>query len=203
MAALSEVTLAILAGGESSRMGRPKARLDIDGKPILRWMLERFAWPGPTVLVVSPGHENPPGHELFISQVCDPAARQGPLRGVLTALENFSTSLLAIVTVDMPGIEQTHLSSMIQAIDGRDDLSVLMPSRLLGGKVQAEPFPSVWRAQSIETVRSQLAKGDMSVKALGKIKGAALILAPRDWSASVWTNLNTPEELERFIAERR
>src|SRR5205823_2114326 len=106
MPASEDVTLAILAGGESSRMGRPKAHLQIDGKPILSWMLERMAWQGQTMLVVSPGHDNPPGHELFTSQFCDPAPHQGPLRGVLTALENSHTPLLVILTVDMPCIEK-------------------------------------------------------------------------------------------------
>src|SRR5438477_6824312 len=136
MAALSDVTLAILAGGESSRMGRPKAHLQIRGKPILRWMLERLTWPGPTMLVVSPGHENPPGHELFTSQTCDPVAGHGPLRGVLTALENPSTPLLAILTVDMPQIEAMHLNWLIRSIQDRSDLHVLMPGRLVGGRVQ-------------------------------------------------------------------
>jgi molybdopterin-guanine dinucleotide biosynthesis protein A len=200
--ATENVTLAVLAGGESSRMGVPKSHIEIDGKPILQWMLQRLAWPGPKMLVVSPGHENPPGHEIFTTQVSDPQSGRGPLRGVLTALENLKTPLVVIATVDMPGIEKSQLDWLIGALNARDDLQLLMPSRLVNGKVQAEPFPSVWRAGAIDAVRSQIEKGDPSVKMLGKSKVGSLILAPHSWAGSVWTNLNTPEELESFLAAR-
>jgi len=202
MPATADVTLAILAGGESSRMGRPKAQIHIDGKPIVHWMLQRLSWPGPTMLVVSPGHQNPPGRELFASQVCDPVAGAGPLRGVLTVLENLRSPLAIIATVDMPGIGRTHLDWLIDAIAARDDLGILMSSHLANGRAQAEPFPSAWRVRSIDLVRSQLAKGDPSVRSLARSKGGALILAPQDWPASVWTNLNTPEDLATFLSAR-
>src|SRR5438552_17571218 len=84
---LRQCTRAILAGGEGSRMGKPKALLEINGRPILAYLLEQFAWPGPTLLVTAPGREKPPGHELFSREVVDPVAGEGPLRGILTALE--------------------------------------------------------------------------------------------------------------------
>ena len=122
---------------------------------------------------------------------------------MLTALENLSTPLLAILTVDMPQIEAMHLNWLIRSIQDRSDLHVLMPGRLVGGKVQVEPFPSAWRAASLDMVRSQIAKENASVRALAKINGGACILAPRDWPASVWTNLNTPEDLEKFVDSHR
>ena len=50
---LSNVTLAILAGGEGSRMGKPKGHLEIAGKPILAYLLDQIGWPGPTMLVTA------------------------------------------------------------------------------------------------------------------------------------------------------
>ena len=84
---LTDVTLAVLAGGEGTRMGFAKGELNIDGRPILSHLLERFAWPGWTLLVTAPGREHPSGWEGFTREVSDPEAGQGPLRGVLTALE--------------------------------------------------------------------------------------------------------------------
>src|SRR6195952_3674281 len=101
---LKQTTLAVLAGGESTRMGEPKAALRVGGKPILQYLIERFAWPGPTLLVTAPGRERPPGWERFDREVPDPVAGAGPLRGVMTALEAIKTPFVAVVTVDMPGI---------------------------------------------------------------------------------------------------
>ena len=39
-----DATLCILAGGESRRMGRPKAELLVRGRPILTYLLERIDW---------------------------------------------------------------------------------------------------------------------------------------------------------------
>src|SRR6478609_398221 len=45
-----QITLAILAGGRGSRMGKPKSHLRLHGRPILEYLLQRLAWPGPKLL---------------------------------------------------------------------------------------------------------------------------------------------------------
>ena len=50
-----DTTLAILAGGEGSRMGMPKAHLTLAGVPILDYLLDHFGWPGRTMLITAPG----------------------------------------------------------------------------------------------------------------------------------------------------
>src|SRR5579862_8121383 len=90
----STTTLAILAGGNSRRMGFPKSQLKIQNKPILQYLLETLTWPGPTLLITAPGHEHPPAHNLFHTEAIDPTPQQGPLRGILTALQNSQTPKL-------------------------------------------------------------------------------------------------------------
>src|SRR3954469_12653277 len=106
---MTDVTLAILAGGEGSRMGRPKGLLRVHGRPVLEYLLERFDWPGPTLLVTAPGRERPPACELFSCEVQDPVAGLGPLRGILTALESARTPLVVVTSVDMPGVGREQL----------------------------------------------------------------------------------------------
>src|SRR5581483_11371389 len=86
-----KITLAILAGGRGSRMGRPKALLEIRGKPILTYLLDRLAWNGPKWLITAPGMQQPPGAQAFDRELVDPEEGAGPLRGVLTALEHLQT----------------------------------------------------------------------------------------------------------------
>src|SRR5207249_1793067 len=174
------VTLAVLAGGESSRMGTPKAELTIDRRPILAWLLNRCAWPGPTLLVTAPRREHPPGHELFAREVADPVARAGPVRGILTALEDATTPTVIVSTVDMPGVGNAQLQWLLRALDERDDLDLLMPSRLISGKVQPEPFPLVCRLAARPTIAAQLKNSSQaSAQSLAKLPRSSLILAPR------------------------
>src|SRR5262245_51915629 len=87
MKSASGVTLAILAGGAGSRMGTAKSMLRIGGRPVLEFLLDRLAWRGPTLLVTAPGRERPNGQEAFDHEAVDAVGGEGPLRGILTALE--------------------------------------------------------------------------------------------------------------------
>jgi molybdopterin-guanine dinucleotide biosynthesis protein A len=200
---LADVTLAILAGGEGSRMGRPKGELTIDGRPILAFLAEHIDWPGPTMLVTAPGREKPAGHERFGREVVDAVSGAGPVQGILTALENVQTPLLVIATIDMPGIGRTQLEWLVGMLRGRADLDLVMPNRLASGKVQAEPFPSAYRAGARSLVEAQLKRdASAAVQSLAKLPRAALVLAPREWPERVWTNLNRPEDLQAFLQSR-
>lgn len=189
----SDVTLAVLAGGESSRMGAPKSQLALAGEPILRYLLRRFAWCGPTLLVTAPGREHPPGWDAFGREVIDPVAGQGPLRGILTALES-ADGLVAVTTVDMPGLLPAHFHFLLDRLEERPTLAGLMLRR----DGRTEPFPSVYRASAIEPLRSRLAAGQLSVHGLLDAPGFAAIDAPADWAEETWANLNRPQDVEAF-----
>lgn len=196
----SNITLAVLAGGEGSRMGKPKGELQIDGKPILEHLLERFSWAGPTLLVTAPGREHPSGHERFQSEAVDPVQGAGPLRGVLTALEHSTTPMTLVTTVDMPGVSKAQLSWLCEMFEARSDLELLMPGRLIDGAVFAEPFPSIYRSLARATVERQLAGEYRSVWGFSRKAGGATVLAPTHWDERVWSNLNTPGDIEAFRA---
>lgn len=187
-------TLAILAGGEGSRMGMPKAHLRVGDKPILQALLRWIDWPGPTLLVTAPNRQRPPGAECFDAEAIDPVSGQGPLRGVLTAIEHCPTELLVIATVDMPGIRQEHLRQLLDRLQP-DRLGVMFQR---GERI--EPFPFACRKTAKAAVAERLAGDDASVHGLISAEGFASTPAPRDWPPSVWTNLNRVQEYEAFIA---
>src|SRR5689334_5106804 len=101
---MAEITLAILAGGAGTRMGAPKIGLRIGNESIVRYLTDRFAWPGPAMLVLAPGMDAP--EDARVDRVVhDPVSGVGPLRGVLTALEHSETEIVVVTTVDMPALE--------------------------------------------------------------------------------------------------
>ena len=191
-------TLAILAGGAGSRMGKPKSLLTIADRPILPYLLDRFAWPGPTLLVTAPGNEHPPGHERFAREVTDPVPGEGPLRGLLTALEACDTPMLALTTVDMPLVSATHLHFLINSLDTISNCFGLMLRREVEGKSQIEPFPSVYRAQAYNAVAENKTAGTRALHALIQQPGFSVSDAPRDWPPDTWLNLNHPQDLADF-----
>ena len=185
------ITLAILAGGEGARMGRPKADLRVNDRPILAHLLEHFAWNGPTLLITAPGREAPPGAERFTSECVDRVPGQGPLRGVLTALENARTPLVFVAAVDMPLVERRQLDELA---DGIQRSFALMPARLIDGRRQVEPFPSIFHVDAMDAIRARLARDERSV---GRLCGADARFATIDvnWEPTAWLNLNHPSDL--------
>ncbi|HUB25319.1 MAG TPA: NTP transferase domain-containing protein [Tepidisphaeraceae bacterium] len=191
---ISDVTLAVLAGGAGRRMGMPKSRLTIRGRPILQFLLGSMQWPGPTLLATSPEFKNPPGVEAFDRQVVDPAA-EGPLRGVLTALDKCGTPLLAVISVDMLMLRPAHLHWLLNELQTRSDSLGLMSKRSAG----IEPLPLVCRKNAAAAVAAHWARGNRSLRSLTEIAGFAAIDAPADWPPQVWSNINTPEDYADFV----
>jgi molybdopterin-guanine dinucleotide biosynthesis protein A len=191
---MRHVTLAILAGGEGSRMGRPKGELRVGDEPILAYLLRHIAWEGPTLLVTAPGRERPPGRNSFDREVTDAIAGQGPVRGVLTALEHAATPLVVVATVDMPLVRGEHLRWFVERFEQTDDAIGLMLMR--GSDI--EPFPLVCRTSAAPIIRQRIDAARLSVRGLVDDPRFVAIAVP-PWPEDVWTNLNRPEDFDAFI----
>lgn len=199
-ASSDDITLAVLAGGEGSRMGRPKGLLRLGGRPILSRLHERLAWTGPTLLVTAPGREHPPGCDAFTREVVDPVAGLGPLRGVLTALENATTRLVLIATVDMPALTPQQLVFLVESAERVPAALGLFLRRPVDGQAQLEPFPSAFRLAAAPVLADQLAHDRRAVHRLAHDPRFQTIDAPSHWRDDIWTNLNEPAELHRYEA---
>lgn len=175
-------------------MGGPKGSLQVRGKPILEYLLERFAWEGETMLVTAPGIARPRGAERFDREVVDPVARLGPLRGVLTALENASTEIVIVATVDMPGVGREQLDWIARELALRPGIGGVMPCR--GEKV--EPFPSAFRRSAVPIIEEQLGHQRRAMQGLLKLEGFVSIETPSEWPKQTWINLNTPDDFQEF-----
>jgi molybdopterin-guanine dinucleotide biosynthesis protein A len=191
---ISDVTLAILAGGQGRRMGLPKSNLQIACKPILEYLLDQFAWPGPTLLVTSPGRDDPPGWQRFDRQVADPIAEQGPLRGLLTAMENCSTELLVVTTVDMPEICREQFQWLISRVCLTNCEGLML--RRSGGRI--EPFPLACRRRTLPIIQRRLFENRNSIRSLADDLIFEVEDADAKWDPKIWTNLNTPDDLRAF-----
>lgn len=192
----TDVTLAILAGGESARMGRPKVMLRVNDRPILEYLLERFAWPGPTMLITAPGRERPRGAERFTRECVDPVAGQGPLRGILTALEHSPAPLVVVLAVDMPLVERRHVDELVGRAGVATSLATIC-ARMIDGRRQIEPFPSIFHVDATDVIRARLARAERSVARL--TDEPRVVTADVNWEPGTWLNLNHPTDL-RLLA---
>lgn len=195
MSPTDSTVLAILAGGEGARMGKAKGLLHIESQPILEYLLDRLAWPGPAWLITAPGRERPPGHRRFTRELVDPAPGIGPLRGILTALEQLDAPDIVIATVDMPGITSDALRWIITELHRRPDAQGLMCRRQPGSQQRPEPFPLALRKSAEPLIRARLDAGHRAVHRLADDPAFLVVPAPPEWRPTFWLNLNEPSDL--------
>ena len=176
-------------------MGRPKAELRVGGQPILGYLIDRFRWEGPTLLVTAPGREGPRGSDRFTREVIDPVAGEGPLRGVLTAMEATETDLLLIATCDMPLLEAGQLAWLAEELSRRSQARLVMTTH----DGQLEPLPLAIRSSAIAWLREHYTRGGRSIQSLAAADGSVVLGAPDDWPGKWRTNLNTPADLAAFL----
>jgi molybdopterin-guanine dinucleotide biosynthesis protein A len=180
-------------------MGGPKGELTLNGLPILQRLLNRLAWPGPTLLVTAPGREHPPGWRLFTNEATDPVAGEGPLRGILTALENASTDEVVVLPVDMPNITPPPLAWLAARLQDLPAAAAVMAELPGNPRGRIEPLPAAFRASTAQTlVRARLNGKQLALHRLTESASVVVVPASGDWPGDFWVNLNTPSELATY-----
>jgi molybdenum cofactor guanylyltransferase len=192
---MADTTLAILAGGRGSRMGGTKDQLRIAGRPALLHLLDRLAFAGPTILVTSPAHPTPLGHERFDQVVVDQLTGVGPLAGIVAALRAASTPLVCFLTVDMPNVGPEQVRWLVDVHGNLPDAAGILCRWRHMNEPSLESFPNLIRSRAASAVSDHIAAGRYSVRSLLSIPGFVALGTPVNWPASVWLNLNEPRDL--------
>lgn len=99
---LADLAGVVLCGGESSRMGSPKAWLDFGGEPLLARVVRVVAQvTGEVVVVAAPGQDLPP-LPGGVRVVRDAVSGKGPLMGLAAGLEAVAPLPAFVSSTDAP-----------------------------------------------------------------------------------------------------
>ena len=190
----------VLCGGQSSRMGRPKAWLPFAGELMLprvvRLLSEAVA---PVVAVAAPGQDLPPlppGVEV----VRDPEPGRGPLQGLAAGLAVLRGRAGAayLSSCDVPFLRPAFVRRMIELIG---DHVACVPR--VGGYLQ--PMAAVYRVEVAAVAERLLAEGRPRPAFLFDAVLTRFVtaeeLADIDLSLQSLRNLNTPAEYEAALRE--
>jgi len=186
------ITIAIQAGGRSSRMGRDKALLPLGGKPLIEHVLQRVAGLGDEVLITT----NQPDDYAFLGlrMVGDRQPGAGALDGLLTALEAAHGERVLLLACDMPFVSRPLLDHMV-GIDS--DAEVVIPRR--GERLQ--PLHAIYAASCAASVREALKAGEKRmISFLPSVQTCIVeqeILDQYDPKGLSFFNVNTPDDLEQ------
>jgi molybdopterin-guanine dinucleotide biosynthesis protein A len=190
----------VVCGGQSKRMGRPKAWLPFAGELMLPRVLRLLGEAvGPLVVVAAPGQDLPP-LPPGVDVVRDEEKGRGPLQGLaagLKALEGRVDAAYAS-SCDVPFLKPAFVRHLIDLLG---DKQICVPH--VGP--YHHPLAAVYRLEVAAAVERLLAEDRLRPIFLfelvpTRIVGAAE-LADVDPTFQALRNLNTPEEYEAALRE--
>ncbi len=189
---LPGLTVAILAGGKSSRMGTDKSFVRVLGRPLIEDVLAQVAGIGAeTIIITNRGDDyRTLGVPLFTDVLLD----KGALGGIYTALHSSSQPHTLCVACDMPFVVRPLLDYLISLIPEAD---AIVP-RLNG---EAEPFRAIYSQVCLGPIRAALDGGKMRVISFFPAVRVRFVDEPEidrfDPQHLSFFNVNTPEDLEQ------
>jgi molybdopterin-guanine dinucleotide biosynthesis protein A len=186
---------AVLAGGASRRMGRPKAALAYGVGTLLAHQTSRLAELFSEVYAVvkeQPSFDVGPARVLL-----DTSAEHAAIHGLVRALEEVEDRLF-VLAVDLPVLP----ADAVRAVVSRS-LSSEAPAILPRADGTLQPLAGVWRRLVLPAARARIARGELSLLGLAEEVGAD-VLPESDWrradpSGNGFANMNT---LEQYLALR-
>lgn len=142
---------AVLAGGSSSRMGVDKALIEIDGETLVGRSVValRDAGADPVVVV---GGDRAALERLGHPYRPDRWPGAGPLGGIIAALTDVETDLVAVLSCDLTDASAVAVRSVVGALG---DADVAVP--VVDG--QAEWLHAVWRRSCLPALEAAFGAG--------------------------------------------
>ncbi len=192
------VTGVILAGGSSSRMGRNKALMEIEGETIITREYRTLAALFHEVIIVT----NTPEEYGFIPcrKVSDIYPGAGSIAGLHAGLAASNTENIFVAACDMPFLNPDLIRLLCK---NAGDSEAVVPLNCEGLR---EPLHAVYNRSMLDKMRDAIEDGDKSIlHLLDRVKTSLLPanrIAPITGALESFSNVNTMDEYER-VTERQ
>jgi molybdopterin-guanine dinucleotide biosynthesis protein A len=183
-------TLLVLAGGESRRMGRTKAWLEVGETTLLRWVAERLA-PAFTEVMVSFAEPEQVEQHVPYRVVFDRKASAGPLAGLEAGLSAARNEVVFAVACDMPYVTQELAEMAVAASSGCDAAIPRLDGR-------PEPACAAYRKSALTAITRALDAGRLRAAELAENLDVAWL---EGLDPDLFRSLNAPDDYERFRRE--
>jgi molybdopterin-guanine dinucleotide biosynthesis protein A len=181
---------AVLAGGRSTRMGRDKARMIVDGVPL--WRRQRkvleAAGAGRVVVVLRPRQRSLGNRS---EEVRDRLSDRGPLAGLQAALAGTQADWLAVLAVDMPRVDAGWFARLRRSCRPGRGAVYRTPEGF-------EPLGAIYPVGALAAVERRLGSGQLALQGLihelVRRKLMAVVRLPAAERARA-ANWNTPADV--------
>ena len=198
----------LLAGGKSSRMGRDKSALPVNGEPLWQRQLAVLRATEPAELFIS-GKCDGPYADCGVEILADEIPGCGPLGGIATALRRCTSERLLVLAVDMPAMTAEFLRSLLEEsqrtakgvvpsvpalVRARTDIALTIPD----DRETLEPLAAVYPRAALAPADECLRIGERKLETFIRKLEAGQLVTVRpitDNDAALFTNWNAPEDI--------
>jgi molybdenum cofactor guanylyltransferase len=181
----------LLAGGESTRMGRDKATMPWLGRPLWEQQLGKLRALRPDKIFLS-ARTDVSWRPVDVELIVDLAPSRGPLSGLAAVLDHMETNYLLTLAIDMPLMTTGHLRHLC-------DLAVnetgVVP--IIDGK--AEPLCAIYPKEARSVFLEALPGKDFSLQPIvRKLIGLNLLrkMPISGAEQKFYQNINQPRDLD-------
>jgi len=191
----------VLAGGGSSRVGRPKALLVLDGETMLERQVRLLRSVTSKVFVAGWPADIPAPHLLKnirkVTILHDEPVGRGPLGGIYSALKRSRTEYNLFVSCDMPFVRAEFLEYLCRvALRNRADVTVPKSHDR-----RLNPVCAVYRQRALPAIRASLEMREYKISRFF-LRVRCEVIPWRDitragFPREIFDNMNTPEDYER------
>lgn len=197
----------ILAGGRSTRMGRPKESLPFGGDTLLGRAIAAVATACHPILVVARSDQHLPPLPPTADRVADASPGDGPLAAIATGLAHLRRAhgfadddAAFVVGCDQPFVD----AALIALLHGRlGDARLVLP-RAAG---HLQPLCAIWRIGTDITIGELLRADVRTPRRVAEVVPTRVVdeaeLRAFDPDLRCLHNVNSPTDYERALADRR
>ncbi|MBQ4463123.1 MAG: molybdenum cofactor guanylyltransferase [Eubacterium sp.] len=183
---MDDLSVGVLAGGKSSRMGRDKVFLKIGEKTFIEHICEELSCFGELLISCRDPEKF---SALGYATVTDERDGFGPLEGIRQLIRHAACDDIFICAVDMPFISKELVEFLWKKKDpGSDCISVVC-------RENPEPMCAIYNKRVLPVIESMVEQGKGRVSDLfEKISMQTVRLSDGGFKESVVSNLNTYDE---------
>ena len=188
----------VLAGGRSSRMGRPKALLPFDGVPLIEHIVGALRTRFEDVVVVAAPEQPLPAMPARV--VRDDVPYQGPVGGLCYGLRAVRGEVCFATSCDSAFFSMPLVDVLLSRIAGYD---VVVPH----WQGRPQPLHAVYRTSVAPLLEAQLRSGELRAVALfDRVRTRRVDeeeIRRFDPAGRSFFNMNTPDDYARALVQWR
>ncbi len=184
------ISIGILAGGKSSRMGQDKALIKIGNERIIEKLSKELSFF--SEVIISAGNKDS-YKDLGIPIVCDEHKDIGPMEGIYQVLLHAKEDYVFICAADMPFISREIVSYLSGYISSDHECYVITDDEHI------QPLCAIYSKKVLPVIEELISKGEYRLREIFKRTGTKYIsLEFTRFDKKTVQNINTREDLKKM-----